>query len=68
MTDAFELLRGDHDEVRRLLSELGAQLEQARKFAPTGPPPNVPPDPEGQRLASRIARVTDRLRDVLAGS
>jgi hypothetical protein len=67
MTDTFQLLRGDHDEVRRLLSELGAQLEQARTLAPTRPPPSLPPDPEVQRLAGRIARATDRIRDVLAG-
>jgi hypothetical protein len=67
MTDAIELVRHDHDEVRRLLSELGAQLEQARKLAPSRPRPDVPPDPEVQRLAGRIAGATDRIRGLLAG-
>jgi hypothetical protein len=67
MTDAIELLRHDHDEVRRLLSELDAQLEQARRLAPSRPRPNVPPDPQAQTLAGRIAGATDRIRGLLAG-
>ena len=42
MTDAIELLRSDHDEVRALLSELEA---------PTRPHPNLSPAPEALRLA-----------------
>jgi Hemerythrin HHE cation binding domain len=49
------------------LADLGVQLEQGRRFAPTRPHPNLPPDPEVQRLAGRIAGATDRIRDALAG-
>jgi hypothetical protein len=56
MTDAIELLRSDHDEVRALLSELEA---------PTRPHPNLAP--EALRLAGRIAGATDRIRDALVG-
>ena len=56
MTDAIELLRRDHDEVRRLLAELETCLAGA---GPVG-------DREGQRLAGRIAGATDRIRDMLA--
>lgn len=49
------------------LADLGAQLEQGRRLAPTRPHPHVPPDPEVQRLAGRIAGATDRIRDALAG-
>jgi hypothetical protein len=93
-TDAIELLQRDHDEIRRLLSELqdgpagtipagaskheaveeqqeraelGAQLTQGRRLAPTRPHPHMPPDPEIQRLAGRIAGATDRIRDALTG-
>jgi hypothetical protein len=58
--------------VRLALSEqelvdLGEQLEQARRLAPTRPHPYVPPDPEVQRLAGRLAGATDRIRDALTG-
>jgi hemerythrin superfamily protein len=49
------------------LSELGAQLEQGRRLAPTRPHPHLSPAPEVLRLAGRIAGATDRIRDVLAG-
>jgi hypothetical protein len=49
------------------LAELGTQLWRGRKLAPTRPHPHVPPDPEVQRLASRIAGATDRIRDALTG-
>lgn len=57
MKDAIELLRRDHDEVRRLLSELEALLANAG-------PADIR---EVQRLADRIAGATDRIRDMLAG-
>jgi hemerythrin-like domain-containing protein len=58
--------------VRRALSEpeltdLGAQLRQGRRLAPTRPHPHLPPDPEVQRLADRIGGATDRIRDALKG-
>lgn len=58
--------------VRLALSEqeradLGAQLQQGRRFAPTRPHPRMAPDPEVQRLAGRIAGATDRIRDALQG-
>jgi len=49
------------------LVELGEQLEHARRLAPTRPHPYVPPDPEVQRLAGRLAGATDRIRDALTG-
>ena len=55
MTDAIELLRRDHDEVRALLSELEASADPVRAA------------PEVLRLAGRIAGATDRIRDALAG-
>jgi hypothetical protein len=58
MTDAIEVLRSDHDEVRALLSELEA---------PTRLHPNLAPAPEALRLAGRIAGATDRIRDALVG-
>ena len=49
------------------LAELGAQLEQGRRLAPTRPHPNLSPAPDVLRLAGRIAGATDRIRDALAG-
>jgi hypothetical protein len=49
------------------LADLGAQLSQGRRLAPTRPHPYMPPDPEVQRLAGRIAGATDRIRDALTG-
>ena len=49
------------------LADLGAQLSQGRRLAPTRPHPSIPPDPEAQRLAGRIAGATDRIRDALTG-
>jgi hemerythrin-like domain-containing protein len=48
-------------------AELGAQLARGRRLAPTRPHPRVPPAPEVQRLAGRIAGSTDRIRDALGG-
>jgi hypothetical protein len=49
------------------LADLGAQLSQGRRLAPTRPHPHMPPDPEVQRMAGRIAGATDRIRDALTG-
>ena len=58
--------------VRLALSEqeradLGAQLQQGRRLAPTRPHPRMAPNPEVQRLVGRIAGATDRIRDALTG-
>jgi hypothetical protein len=51
-TDAIRLLQRDHDEIRRLLSELVA----------------APPGPDlAEQLAGRIAGATDRIRAALKG-
>lgn len=49
------------------LGELGAQLEQGKRLAPTRPHPHVRPTPEVLRVAAPIEGATDRIRDVLAG-
>jgi len=58
--------------VRLALSEqergdLGAQLEQAKRLAPTRPHPHMPCTPEVLKVAAPIAGATDRIRDALAG-
>jgi hypothetical protein len=78
----IELLRRDHDEIRRLLwvwpgvrlalseqelADLGARLKQGKRFAPTRPHPSMPPHPQVQKLAERIAGATDRIGDALTG-
>ena len=49
------------------LGELGAQLEQAKRLAPTRPHPHMPCTPELLKVAAPIAGATDRIRDALAG-
>jgi hemerythrin-like domain-containing protein len=49
------------------LGDLGAQLEQAKRLAPTRPHPHMPCTPEVLRVAAPIAGATDRIRDALAG-
>lgn len=49
------------------LDELGAQLAQGKKLAPTRPHPNMPPTAEVLKVVAPIAGATDRIRDVLAG-
>ena len=49
------------------LGDLGAQLEQGKRLAPTRPHPNMPCTPEVQKVAAPIAGAADRIRDVLAG-
>jgi hemerythrin-like domain-containing protein len=58
--------------VRLALSEqelgyLGAQLEQAKRLAPTRPHPHMPCTPEMLKVAAPIAGAADRIRDALAG-
>jgi hemerythrin-like domain-containing protein len=49
------------------LDELGAQLAQGKKLAPTRPHPNMPPTAEVLKVVAPIAGATDWIRDVLAG-
>ncbi len=49
------------------LGDLGVQLEQAKRLAPTRPHPHMPCTPEMLKVAAPIAGATDRIRDALAG-
>jgi hemerythrin superfamily protein len=49
------------------LGDLGDQLEQARRLAPTRPHPHMPCTPEVLKVAAPIAGAADRIRDALAG-
>jgi hypothetical protein len=49
------------------LGDLGAQLEQAKRLAPTRPHPHMPCTPEVLKVAAPIAGAADRIRDALAG-
>jgi hemerythrin-like domain-containing protein len=49
------------------LGDLGDQLEQAKRLAPTRPHPHMPCTPEVLKVAAPIAGAADRIRDTLAG-
>jgi len=49
------------------LDDLGAQLEQAKRLAPTRPHPHMSCTPEVLKVAAPIAGAADRIRDALAG-
>ncbi len=49
------------------LGDLGVQLEQAKRLAPTRPHPHLPCTPEMLKVAAPIAGAADRIRDVLGG-
>jgi hemerythrin superfamily protein len=49
------------------LDELGAQLAQGKRLAPTRPHPNMRPTAEVLKVVAPIAGATDWIRDVLAG-
>jgi hemerythrin superfamily protein len=61
----FPALRGAADA--RALTELGAQLDQGKKTAPTRPHPAAPDEPPALALAAPVAAIYDRLRDRLQG-
>jgi hemerythrin superfamily protein len=61
----FPALRGAADA--RALTELGAQLDQGKKTAPTRPHPAAPDEPPALTLAAPLAAIYDRLRDRLQG-
>jgi hemerythrin superfamily protein len=55
-------------KVRRLLGqkvlqELGARMEKAKKLAPTRPHPRAPDQPPGNMVAGTMAAVMDRAKD-----
>jgi hemerythrin superfamily protein len=58
-------LRGAVDE--EALTELGHQLDVAKKTAPTRPHPHAPDEPPGLALAAPVAAIYDRLRDRMQG-
>jgi hemerythrin superfamily protein len=58
-------LRGAIDE--EALQELGAQLDAAKKLAPTRPHPNIPDHPPGEAILGAVGAIYDRLRDRLQG-
>ena len=47
------------------LAELGTQLEQAKKVAPTRPHPNAPDTPPANAAAGLAAGVVDRTKDIV---
>jgi hemerythrin superfamily protein len=49
------------------LSELGRQLDKAKKLAPTRPHPRAPDKPPAEAVIGAVAAVYDRLRDRLQG-
>jgi hemerythrin-like domain-containing protein len=49
------------------LGDLGGQLEQAKRLAPTRPHPHMPCTPEMLKVAAPIAGAADRIRDALGG-
>jgi hemerythrin superfamily protein len=49
---------------RKRLTELGAQMEQAKRVAPTHPHPRIPDVPPGIAIAGAVAGAVDRARDV----
>jgi Hemerythrin HHE cation binding domain len=49
------------------LDDLGEQLEQGKRLAPTRPHPNMPPTAEVLKVVAPIAAATDWIRDVLGG-
>lgn len=49
------------------LDDLGAQLDKAKRLAPTRPHPRVPDQPPAEAVLGAVAAVYDRLRDRLQG-
>lgn len=61
----FPAFRGGLD--KEALEELGAQLDEAKKLAPTRPHPNIPDQPPGEAILGAVGAIYDRLRDRLQG-
>jgi hypothetical protein len=49
------------------LSDIGEELEKAKKRAPTRPHPKAPDQPPGIKVAGPAAALIDRIRDRLQG-
>ncbi|MCU1461518.1 MAG: hemerythrin [Acidimicrobiales bacterium] len=49
---------------RKALAEIGEQMEQARRVAPTRPHPKAPDEPPGNLVAGPAAAVVDRAREL----
>ncbi len=50
-----------------VLSDMGRELEQAKKRAPTRPHPAAPDQPPGIKVAGPVAALMDRIRDRVQG-
>lgn len=61
----FPALKDSVDE--EALAELGSQLDEAKKVAPTRPHPGAPDEPPMLTLAAPLAAIYDRLRDRVQG-
>jgi hypothetical protein len=61
----FPALESSVDE--QALQELGAQLDEAKKVAPTRPHPAAPDHPPVLTLAAPLVAIYDRLRDRIQG-
>lgn len=49
------------------LTELGEQLDAAKRLAPTRPHPNIPDEPPAEAVLGAVGAIYDRLRDRLQG-
>ena len=49
------------------LADIGQELEQAKKRAPTRPHPAAPDQPPGIKVAGPVAALLDRIRDKIQG-
>jgi hypothetical protein len=54
------------DETERA-AELGTQIAEGKKTAPTRPHPHTPPSPGALKAAGPVAAAADKLRDKMAG-
>jgi len=53
---------------QKILQELGARMEKAKKLAPTRPHPRAPDQPPGNMVAGTMAAVMDRAKDLARDS
>jgi hemerythrin superfamily protein len=49
------------------MSDLGAKISKAKRFAPTRPHPSAPDEPPMDKLAGPAAGLVDRIRDKMSG-
>jgi len=52
---------------REELEKIGEKLEQAKKVAPTRPPPKTPPNPAVLKTMGMGAAMVDHVRDAFTG-